>query len=99
MRVIQFNGSDVREIDIDNTLEALRQAVRGNISIVELIPDHAVMVVNQDGRYHQMKPNIMASSIAGEKIAGPALAIGIDGRHFASLSPEIARHIKMRCNV
>ena len=34
MRAIQFNGCEVREIDIENTLEALQAAVNGCIEVV-----------------------------------------------------------------
>ena len=99
MRAIQFNGCEVREIDIDNTLEALQAAVNGYIEAVTLVPDQAVMIVNEEGRLHQMKPNIMASIVAGQKIVGPALVVGVDGDEFTSIPTEIARHIRIRCNV
>ena len=99
MRAIQFSGYEVREIDIENTLEALQAAVNGNIEIVALVPNYAAMIVNEEGRLHQMKPNIMASIIAGQKITGPALVVGVDGDEFTSIPPKIARHIKIRCNV
>lgn len=99
MRAIQFNGCEVREIDIENTLEALQAAVNGYIEVVTLVPDYAAMIVNEEGRLHQMKPNIMASIVAGQKIVGPALVVGIDGEEFTSIPTEIARHIKIRCNV
>lgn len=99
MKAIQFKGYDISEINIDNTLEALQAAVLGHIQIVILVPDQAVMIVNEEGRLHQMKPNIMASAIAGQKIVGPALVVGVDGEEFTSIPPEIARHIKVRCNI
>lgn len=99
MKAIQFKGSDISEINIDNTLEALQAAVLGYIEVVTLVPDQAVMIINEEGRLHQMKPNIMASAIAGRKIVGPALVVGVDGEEFTSIPPEVARHIKVRCNV
>ena len=99
MRAIQFKGYDIKEVDIDNTLEALQAAVNGNIEVVALVPDYAAMIVNEEGHLHQMKPNIMASMIAGQKIVGPAIVVGIDGEEFTSIPPEIARHIKVRCNI
>lgn len=100
MRAILFSGSDIKEIDIIDSVEALKKVVNADIiSAVDLVPNQAVMIINIHGRDHQMKPNIMASSIAGQKIVGPAVAIGVKDNSFTSLPLEIARHIKTRCGI
>ena len=81
------------------SVEALQTVVNGNIEIVALVPNYAAMIINKEGHMHQLKPNIIASIIASQKITGPALVVGVDGDEFTSIPPEIARHIKIRCNV
>lgn len=43
-----------------------------------------------------MPPNIIASAIAGTKIVGPAIIVGVDGDEFTDIPQEVARHIKIR---
>ena len=96
MRAIQIVRSHLSEIDIDNTLEALQGAVDGYIEAVTLVPDKAVMIVNEEGKLRKLYPNIIASAIAGTQIVGNALILGVDGEEFTDIPLEVARHINIR---
>lgn len=96
MKAIKIEGRTVSEVKIDNTLEALRAAVDGNIEAVTLIPGKAVMIVNEEGLLRGMAPNPAASMIAGTKIVGPALIVGVDGEEFTDVPDNIAKSIKIR---
>ncbi len=96
MKAIRVDRSGLSEIDIANTLDALQAAVLGYIEVVTLVPGQAAMVVNEEGRLHQMPPNILASAIAGVKIMGPAIVVGVDNDEFTDVPAEVARHIMAR---
>ena len=96
MRAISIIRSDIRDINIDNTLEALQGAVEGYIETITLVPNQAVMLVNEEGRLRRMYPNILASAIAGTQIVGNALILGVDGEEFTDIPLEVARHIHIR---
>lgn len=96
MRAIRIIRSDISDINIDNTLEALQDAVDGYIEAITLVPNQAVMLVNEEGRLRRMYPNILASAIAGTQIVGAALIVGVDGEEFTDIPLEVARHIHIR---
>lgn len=96
MNAIYIKRSHVLEIRIENTLDALQKAVNGYIEAVTLVPDEAVMIVNEEGVLRRMYPNIIASAIAGTHIVGDALIVGVDGEEFTDLPLEVARHILAR---
>lgn len=96
MKALKLEGRSVIEIEIENTLEALQAVVDGHIETIGIVPGEAVMIVNEEGRLHQLPPNIIASAIAGIKIVGPAIVVGVDGDEFTDIPSEVARHIKIR---
>lgn len=96
MKAIRIERSGVSEINIENTLEALQAQVNGYIEAVTLVPGQAAMIVNEEGRLHQMPPNILASAIAGVKIMGPAIVVGVYDDEFTDVPAEVARHIMAR---
>lgn len=93
MKAIKFEGRVVSEIEIENTLEALQTAVGGYIETVTLIPDNAVMIVNEEGLLRGMSPNPAASLVARTKIVGPAIIVGVDGEKFTDISEDIEHFI------
>lgn len=93
MKAIKFEGRIIKEIEIDNTLEALQAAVDGYIETVTLVPGRAVMIVNEEGLLRGMAPNPAASMIARTKIVGPALIVGVDGDEFTDFPTEIRQRI------
>lgn len=96
MKAIRIMRSDLSDINIDNTLEALQRAVDGYIEAITLVPNKAVMIVNEEGKLRRMYPNILASAIAGTQIVGTALIVGVDGEEFTDIPLEVARHIHIR---
>ncbi len=96
MKAIKFKGRIIEEIEIDNTLEALQAAVDGYIETVTLVPGRAVMIVNEEGLLRGMAPNPAASMIAGNKIVGPALIVGVDGDEFTDVPADIANSVKIK---
>lgn len=96
MNAIRIMRSDISDIDIDNTHEALQEAVDGYIEVLTLVPNQAVMIVNEEGRLRRLYPNILASAIAGTQIVGNALIVGVDGEEFTDIPLEVARHIHIR---
>ena len=99
MKALRLEGLiGVAEVNIENTLEALQRAVCGYIECLPLIPDRAVMIVNEEGRLRGMAPNIAASRVAGMMIVGPALIVGVDGEEFADVPEDVVRLIKEKCS-
>ncbi len=89
MKAIKIKGRTVSEVEIENTLEALQAAVDGYIETVTLIPGKAVMIVNEEGLLRNLPPNPAASMIAGTKIVGPALIVGVDGDEFTDVPEDV----------
>ena len=73
-------------------------AVDGYIEAVTLIPGKAVMIVNEEGVLLGMPSNLAASAVAGRKIVGPALVVGVDCETFADFV-DVPRDIKKRIKV
>ena len=96
MKALKFMGGSIIEVDIDNTLEALQAAVEGYIETLLLIPDQAVMIVNEEGLLKGLPVNPFASAVAGTTIVGNALIVGIDGERFADIPDKIAHQIKYK---
>ena len=79
--------------EIDNTLEALQEAVGGYIETLTL--DHDLVVVcNEEGKLRGMDYN---ATVAFEDIAGPFLALGVDADEFADcpVDPEEFKFLYM----
>lgn len=96
MKALKIEGCTVVPVDIENTLDALQAAVDGYIETVTLIPGKAVMIVNEEGLLRGMIPNLAASMIAGNKIVGPALIVGVDGDEFTDIPTDIANSVKIK---
>lgn len=97
MKAIKFEGRRVKEIEIDNTLEALQAAVDGYIETVPIrhIPtDKAVMIVNEEGLLRGMSHNPAATMIAGTKIVGSAIVVGVDGEEFTDIPEDTKQFIR-----
>lgn len=96
MKAIKIESCRVTEVDIENTLEALQSAVDGYIETVPIRfipPDKAVMIVNEEGLLRGMAPNPAASMIAGIKIVGPAIVVGVDGEEFTDFPEDVKQRI------
>ena len=89
---------DISEAEIENTLETLQHEVLGYIECLTLIPDKAVMIVNEEGRLLGLAPNEPATKLVGTLIVGPALIVGVDGEEFADVPEDVVRLIKEKCS-
>ena len=78
---------------ITNSLEAYQGFVGGYIETVTLIPGKAVMIVNEEGLLLGFGLNSVASRIAGSKIVGPALIVGVFEDEFVNIPKGLARKI------
>ncbi len=87
MKALLIDAVEVKEIDIENTLEALQKAVDGYVEVVKLLPEQAVMIVNEDGHSRGLGVNLIASSVANTLIVGTALIVGVNGEEFTDV-PE-----------
>lgn len=96
MKALRLEGTIIREIDIENTLEALQKEVEGYIECLTLVPQKVAMIVNEEGLLHGMTVNLSASAVAGVGIVGPAVVVGIDGDDFCDIPEEYARRVKWR---
>lgn len=90
---MRLEGTIIREVDIENTLEALQDAVFGYIETITLVPDRAVMIVNEEGRIRGMAVNPAASTVSGIPVVGPALIVGVDREEFCDVPEEIVRQL------
>jgi len=93
MKALKVEGRSITETDIPNTLEALQAAVDGYIETLQLVPNQAVMIVNEEGLLKDLEVNTFASAIAGTMIVGTALIVGVDGDEFTDIPEDIVKCI------
>lgn len=96
MKALLINNYDLEEIEVENTLEAMQKQVGGYIETVTLIPGKAVMIVNEEGLLLGFGFNPVATRVAGTKIVGPALIVGVDGEEFTNIPKGLARRIWLK---
>lgn len=93
MKALELAGNGIYQIEVDNTLEALQTIVGGNIETVPLVPDRAVMIVNEEGLLLGLEPNLMATFAAGTDIVGRAIIVGIDCEEFTDVPEDVIRTV------
>lgn len=99
MKAVKIEHHRVIEIEIENTLKALQEAVDGYIETVPIrliSPDKAIMIVNEEGLLRGLAPNCTASLYADRLIVGTALVVGVDGEEFTNVPEDVARDIHLR---
>ena len=74
-------GQPPELVVMENTLEALQQAVGGYIETVTFSPDAAI-ICNEEGRLQGLPYNC---DFLGISFVGPILVVGIDGDEMGSL--------------
>lgn len=94
MKVLKLEGKSIIETETANTLEALQAEVDGYIESVTLIPDKAVMIVNEEGLLRGMAPNPIASAAANTQIVGTAIIVGVDGEEFTDVPEDVVKCIR-----
>lgn len=93
MRVlIKEPGGSWEVAEVENTLEALQQAVGGYIETLPVVAvdsnEKAVMVMDEEGRLKGKEPNI---TICGHDIVGTVLLCGQDGDDFTDVPDWLVR--------
>lgn len=89
MKALRLEARSIIEVDIENTLEALQNAVDGYIETLTLVPGKAVMIVNEEGLLRGMTPNPIASAVANTQIVGPAVVVGVNGEEFTDVPEDV----------
>lgn len=76
-------SGEIRELEIDNTLEELQKVVGGYIETVDVTTD-VVAIVNEEGRILGLAPNVHWPGIVGD-----AFLVSVDGDEFASIPDDV----------
>ena len=86
-------GQYPKQVEIDNDLKALQQAVGGSIGATYPFDDPVAIVYNDDGKLMGLPLNRALRDEHGEAydvVAGTFLVVGLDEEDFGSLSPDLA---------
>ena len=75
-------------VEIDNTLQALQQAVGGNIEVIRPWgwEENAAIIADEDGKLKNYPPNRMLGD--NDLLVGTFLVCGVDEDEFCSLTQE-----------
>ena len=87
-------GQYPQQVEIDNDLKALQQAVGGSIGARYPFEDPVAIVYNDDGKLMGLPLNRALWDEDGlmyDVIAGTFLVVGLGEEDFVSLSPELAQ--------
>ena len=87
-------GQHPQQVEIDNDLKALQQAVGGSIGASYPFEDPVAIVYNDDGKLMGLPLNRALWDEDGlmyDVIAGTFLMVGLGEEDFVSLSPELAQ--------
>ena len=86
MRVLRKDpGKKAEWVEIENTLEALQEAVGGNIEAVAVCED-LVILCNEEGRINGLPYNC---TLFGAQWFGTLLFCGVDGEEFDALDADV----------
>ena len=87
-------GQHPQQVEIDNDLKALQQAVGGSIGASYPFADPVAIVYNDDGKLMGLPLNRALRDENGQMydaVAGDFLVVGLGEEDFASLIPEMAQ--------
>ena len=90
-------GQYPQQVEIDNDLKTLQQAVGGSIGASYPFEDPVAIVYNDDGKLMGLPMNRALRDENGEMydaVAGTFLVVGLGEEDFVSLSPELAQKYK-----
>lgn len=100
LSVLQISpGQYPKQVEIDNDLKALQQAVGGSIGATYPFDDPVAIVYNDDGKLIGLPLNRALRDEHGEAydvIAGTFLVVGLDEEDFGSLSPDLAEKFEKK---
>ena len=92
-------GQHPEQVEIDNDLKALQQAVGGSIGATYPFDDPVAIVYNDDGKLMGLPLNRALRDEHGEAydvVAGTFLVVGLGEEDFASLTPELAEKFEKK---
>ena len=92
-------GQYPKQVEIDNDLKAVQQAVGGSIGASYPFSDPVAIVYNDDGKLMGLPLNRALRDEHGEAydvVAGTFLVVGLDEEDFASLTPELAEKFEKK---
>lgn len=95
--VIKRPGEYPADMEIENTLDALQQAVGGYIEIASTGFQDTVLIFNEEGKNKDLQPNIALSDRAGnvyDIIVGTIIAVGVKDNYFADLTDYQQKFLK-----
>ena len=87
-------GQYPQQVEIDNDLKALQQAVGGTIAAVYPFADPVAIICNDEGKLMGLPLNRALRDENGQMydaVAGDFLVVGLGEEDFASLTPEMAQ--------
>ena len=87
-------GQRPQQVEIDNDLKALQQAVGGSIDAVYPFADPVAIICNDEGKLMGLPLNRALRDEDGQMydaVAGTFLVVGLGEEDFASLTPELAQ--------
>ena len=87
-------GQHPQQVEIDNNLKALQEAVGGTIAAVYPFADPVAIICNDDGKLIGLPLNRALRDENGQMydaVAGTFLVVGLGEEDFASLTPEMAQ--------
>ena len=87
-------GQHPQQVEINNDLKALQQAVGGSIDAVYPFADPVAIICHDEGKLMGLPLNRALRDGSGEAydvVAGTFLVVGLGEEDFASLSPELAQ--------
>ena len=87
-------GQHPQQVEIDNDLKALQQAVGGSIGASYPFADPVAIVYHDDGKLMGLPLNRALRDENGQMydaVAGTFLVVGLGEEDFASLSPELTQ--------
>lgn len=100
LSVLQISpGQYPKQVEIDNDLKALQQAVGGSIGATYPFDDPVAIVYNDDGKLMGLPLNRALRDEHGEAydvVSGTFLVIGLDEEDFGSLSPDLAEKFEKK---
>ena len=87
--IIKNPGQPAFTRQIENTLTAFQQLVGGYIQTINL-PGRIIMIVNEEGKLMNLKPNFR---FGNDLIVGTAVFVSADGEEFVGLSERQENYI------
>jgi hypothetical protein len=86
VRVLTCKVAEMPKVEvIENTLANLQKFVGGYIEVSYAVKD-AMMIINEEGKIQNLKPNFLLSSY--DVVVGDVLFIGSTNEEFASISDD-----------